>query len=1806
MWVWFGATKTDKIRFFKGVSMQPSRVAVVALCFAFITAGCQCGDTPSTDNDGGSSDPQDAGAGGGTGGGVGGGSGGGGGQTDSGTQDAGEDAGLPDAGPTVPGSPTLVWADAGVRAAMVSWVPPSGTGGAALTGYSVVRWTGTTAGTATQVPATQTTVVVAGLANATTYTFTVAAQNNVGQGPDSAPSNAITTPDVPSAPVVTAATPVTQNTSSTASVPAVVGETYAWTITGGTITSAGGAAGVTTNGINAITFTAGAPGTFSINCAATDEIGTGALGSATVTSIAAPSITSFTAATTTITAGASTTLTAVFQGGTASIDNGVGAVNSTTAVTVTPAQTSTYTLTVTNAAGAIDTRTTTITVVPPPAISSFSSNAATISEGGNALLTPVFSNGAASVDNGIGAVTSGTSFAVSPNTTTTYVLTVTNAAGSQATRSVAVTVVPLPTINSFSAARSTITAGESVALNGAFQNGMGSIDNGVGAVTSGMAATVTPSSTTTYTLTVTNSAGGQVTRTATVTVVPPPAITSFTAGAATITAGQSTTLTGVFQAGTGDIDNSVGNVTSNTPVTVTPASTTTYTLTVTNPAGAQVMRTVTVTVAPPATIDSFAASPLSIAQGASATLTATFPNGTGSVNNGVGTVMSGVPVTVSPATTTTYTLTVTNAAGGQATATVTVTVVPPPTIFTFTRSPATITDGSSSTLTPNFQGGTGVIDNGVGAVTANTGYPVTPTTTTTYTLTVTNSVGVAQTRTATVTVVPPPVITSFTSAASSITAGQSTTITGVFQDGTGAVNNGVGAVTSGTARTVSPTTTTTYRLTVTNAAGTPVTANVTVTVVAAPSIGSFTAAANPITVGTSTTLTAVFGNGTGAVDNGVGSVTTNTAVTVTPAATTTYTLTVNNSLGATATRTVTVTVVPAPQQPVITAPSSVVAGARGVTATVTASAGMTYLWSATGAYIANPAGVTAGGVNTVTFNSQRQGGQAIVLSCIEVNAANAQSTPGTASVNVLTGPASPHRTTLIATPSSAPADGTTTIALRLTVRDAGGTRLSNAPVGLTHSGSGVTLLPPFGVTDAAGVFNATLTSATVQKLRVTATSGTATTFADVMFSALPCATAVNAPNPRARFDSTAALNLEHRITTGDFNKDGFEDLAATGENRLRLLFGNGKGDFLAEQSIPTSNRTQAALVADFNKDGNLDLAVSVYGGCGACIGTLVTLLSDGVGGYAAQTRSVGSSPSDMAVGDLNGDGDLDLVLANSTSITVMIGSPTGAFTVGTPVAVPSTTRGVALGRVNGDAFLDLVSVSDGSAGTLNFAPGNGDGTFGVVTSTQLTQDPDDVVAGDLDADGDADLVISFNAPAIPLVGLALMRGNGDGTFSNSTLVSNNAAYDVALKDFNGDGRLDISAVFGTDFRVFTNAGAGLFAPPQPGDVVPGARSHAVADFNEDGVPDVAAIGIDDLALNVTFGRSDGTFVGASFNTVPSALTDSRLVDVNGDGALDLVAANNTNTVTIIRSVATGAATRSDITVGTGLTRPNGVGVGDLNGDGRLDVVTANNFGNSVSVLLGTTTGFASPVSYTGVTSPTTVAIADFDGDGFADVALNHFATTADVLVFSGRGDGTLGAARTYDLSLRTSLLAAGDLNDDGLMDLATADNNLTVLLSLEGAAGFSVLPSQFSATRAASFHLTDLSGDGALDVVTGDGFVNGMTSVYLHNGNGDGTFSAQTLALGSRSTVNLDVADLNSDGRADLLAAHSDVDAFSITLRSVTGTYSAQSHYLTRAYAGQNGASRVHAGDITGDGRPDVLTAHFGGMLSLSATSCAP
>ena len=475
-----------------------------------------------------------------------------------------------------------------------------------------------------------------------------------------------------------------------------------------------------------------------------------------------------------------------------------------------------------------------VDIVGAPTITGFSAAKSPITAGTATTLTAVFSGDSGHVDNGLGLVATGIPIPTGNlATTTTFTLTVTNAAGGSASAQVTVEVVAAPSIASFTAAKSPITAGTATNLTAVFSGGAGSVDNGLGAVVTGVPIhTGNLMATKTYTLTVTNAAGTSAVFQTTVAVVAAPdaqiiaqaIATEGDGGLLAMVADQAgstyawTIINGTITAGSG---------TRTITFTAGAAGTLTLQCAVTNAGGSTDSKSAKVEVLAVPSIGAFTATPAEISAGGSSTLAFTFANGTGAINQDLGAVNSGGNVIVSPASTMTYTLTVTNAAGTSVTASATVTVVGGPSITRFAATPSIITTGGSSTLEFTFSNGTGTIDPSIGSVNSGGSKAITPSVTTTYTLTVTNPLGATITSTATVTVVPPPSITSFTASATQFYVNQGSTITANFSNGTGVVNPGGLSITSGTGLHVTPGMATRYVLTVTNAAGTSVSANLT-------------------------------------------------------------------------------------------------------------------------------------------------------------------------------------------------------------------------------------------------------------------------------------------------------------------------------------------------------------------------------------------------------------------------------------------------------------------------------------------------------------------------------------------------------------------------------------------------------------------------------------------------------------------------------------------------------------------------------------------------------------------------------------------------------------------------------------------------------------------------------------------------------------------------------------------------------------------------------------------------------------------
>ena len=425
-------------------------------------------------------------------------------------------------------------------------------------------------------------------------------------------------------------------------------------------------------------------------------------------------------------------------------------------------------------------------------------------------------------------------------------------------------------------------------------------------------ATFTAAASQTYTfmlkVTNTDGASGQATTLVTTAAPVQSQIVQFTAQPAAIAAGQTTTLSWVIQNATSaTITPGVGPVSATTgSVAVSPTTTTTYTLTATG-ANGTTTQTVQVTVgASGVQILRFSAGPSSIPTGGSSTLSWSTSGATSvSISPGVGTVTANGSTTVSPASTTTYTLTATGSDGKSVTAVVQVTVgAVTAQIARFVANPASIPTGGQTTLSWSTNNATSVsISPGIGTVAVNGSTTVSPTATTVYTLTATGTDGKTVTATAQVTVgAVTAQIVRFAASPSTIGLGASATLSWTTSHATSvSISPGIGTVAANGSTTVSPAQNTSYTLSATGADGKTVTAVATVTVSgsAIPQVVTFVATPQSVSPGQSTQICwQVSGATSVSIAPGIGSnLSANSCVTVTPSATTTYTLTATNAVG---------------------------------------------------------------------------------------------------------------------------------------------------------------------------------------------------------------------------------------------------------------------------------------------------------------------------------------------------------------------------------------------------------------------------------------------------------------------------------------------------------------------------------------------------------------------------------------------------------------------------------------------------------------------------------------------------------------------------------------------------------------------------------------------------------------------------------------------------------------------------------------------------------------------------------------------
>ena len=351
--------------------------------------------------------------------------------------------------------------------------------------------------------------------------------------------------------------------------------------------------------------------------------------------------------------------------------------------------------------------------------------------------------------------------------------------------------------------------------------------------------------------------------------------------------------------------------------------------------------------------------------------------------------------------------------------------------------------------------------------------------------------------------------------------------------------------------------------------------------------------------------------------------------------------------------------------------------------------------------------------------------------------------------------------------------------------------------------------------------------------------------------------------------------------------------------------------------------------------------------------------------------------------------------------------------------------------------------------------------FETRATTALPEGAYCIALGDFNNDGKPDLVVTDGD------GFTVSLGNGDGTFQKPMFHSTGLSYYLAVGDFNNDGNLDIVvANVASTVSVYLGRGDGTFRQPISSNTTAGSYFVAVGDFNNDKKLDLALI--DPPYISVLLGNGNGTFRSPSDNSSFAGSLWLTLGDFNNDHRLDvLVTGQFGASYNIGVLLGNGDGSLQDSITTPVEYVPATIAAGDLNGDGKLDAVLGYDLAG-IAVFIGNGDGtFQTAVNYdtTGIGNDE-LAIQDINRDGKADLVVsNSSGKLGGVDLFWGNGDGSFQAPQFFSSGPDTGLLAMGDLNGDGLPDIALANGDAgTITMLNTGAVSFSPTTAEISFT----------------------------------------------------------------------------------------------------------------------------------------------
>lgn len=722
--------------------------------------------------------------------------------------------------------------------------------------------------------------------------------------------------------------------------------------------------------------------------------------------------------------------------------------------------------------------------------------------------------------------------------------------------------------------------------------------------------------------------------------------------------------------------------------------------------------------------------------------------------------------------------------------------------------------------------------------------------------------------------------------------------------------------------------------------------------------------------------------------------------------------------------------------------------------------------------------------------------------------------------------------------------------------------------------------------------------------------------AGVLLTPLTGASAAD-PGDAGRFDTWAGYQVGRYpvdALAGDFNEDGAPDVAWVrsdfADNALSVTLNLGDGTMGDPRTFDTSvEEATDGVVTDLDGDGHLDVAI--VSDVGFHNDVIDLYLGDGSGDFAHRAATGGDGPRDVTAADLDADGDADLALTNywseDDSLSVLLNNGDATFAPEVRYRLDSRPLGVVASDIDGDDDLDLVAASAGfSSIALAIYPlvNDGDGTLTPAPRQEIDEEMGHpmLAVGDLDGDGDEDLALSGTQTDAHY----FLFNDGAGTYAPvADRTGGLDSGDVEVGDLEPDGDIDVvSATYGSgqagDITIFRNAGGGTFTSERLlSSLEP--RGLAVADFTGDGMLDLAAANRVSFLGVVHPGGPDGVFP-----VPPQAVTAAppykiTTGDLDGDGDPDIAATTSAQTFTsdiqVLLNDGTGVLVAGPTFPPGGIAQSIDAADFDLDGDDDLVWEVRGFQGEDMGVALSNGDGTFAPPQLFDVTDCELgqLSAADMDGDGDPDILLPHdypfgCDQPANVRIVPSNGDGTFGAAFDVATAFTPDMAIGADMNGDGLNDVVTAHAvvlpGTDVSVALNAGDGRFAPPVEIvSGQGHHEVAAADLDGDGDTDLATVDLFDG--ASVFLNDGSGTAYDVDQLLGedfSGALQGLAVAIGDIDSDGRADVVVANRDANDIGVWFNSGGGSFQQDALH----YGVNTNVNDLELADFNGDGLIDI------------------